>query len=173
VYISEDQMKGHPANTPYKPQAVPPPTSASPAPAPTTVKGSMGSFEQHVDFVCSAQDLYAALLDAKRVSIWSRSPDADISPEAGTLFSLFGGQVSGYVTSVEQSKQIVQRWRLKSWPSSHFATLSLTFDEGSDGVKLHVKASDVPVGEVEAMRGNLDNYYWNPIKSTFGYGALL
>ncbi len=172
VYIQPEDMNGHPANTPYKPQPVANPTTST-AHAPVKVKGSTVTFEQDVDFHCSAQDLYNVFTDQNRVKIWSRSPDAQVSTQPGSLFSLFGGQVTGFMVEAEPDKKISQRWRIKTWPASHFAVLTFTFSQSADGTKLQVKAQDVPVGEVDAMKANLLNYYYNPIKSTFGYGALL
>ena len=47
-----------------------------------------------VEFQTSAHELYETLLDAQRVSIWTRGP-AKISKEKGSKFELFNGNVRG------------------------------------------------------------------------------
>ncbi|KAG9305839.1 hypothetical protein G9A89_006250 [Geosiphon pyriformis] len=51
----------------------------------------------------------------------------------------------------------------------HFSNVILTFDQASDFTRVHITQEGVPVGEEEVVRRNWQNYYWNPIKSVFGY----
>ncbi|KAI7859636.1 activator of Hsp90 ATPase [Circinella umbellata] len=124
-----------------------------------------------VEFQTSAHELYETLLDGQRVSIWTRGP-AKISKEKGSKFELFNGNVRGELLETEPDKKIVQTWRLQSWPEGHYSTVSMTFEQGNDGVKLHVKQTGVPIGEEELTQRNWTGYYWRSIKQTFGFGAV-
>jgi hypothetical protein len=53
----------------------------------------------------------------------------------------------------------------------HFSTVTLKFEQASDYTRVHVKQEGIPIGEVDAVRNNWQSYYWNPIKSVFGYGS--
>lgn len=70
----------------------------------------------------SAADMWSLLTDAQRVPMWSRAA-ADIAPEVGKKFTLFNGNVSGAIISVDAPKKLVQSWQTKSpgWPSGTLA----------------------------------------------------
>ncbi|KAI9250976.1 activator of Hsp90 ATPase [Phascolomyces articulosus] len=124
-----------------------------------------------VEFQTSAHELYETLLDPQRVSIWTRGP-AKISKEKGAKFELFNGNVRGELLETEQDKKIVQTWRLQSWPEGHYSTVTMTLEQESDCVQLHVKQTGVPIGEEDLTQRNWTGYYWRSIKQAFGYGAV-
>jgi len=126
--------------------------------------------EETIEFQTSAHELYETLLDLNRVVAWSRG-SAIIAREPGSKFELFGGNVTGELVEVVPDKKITQKWRLKSWPEGHHSTVTFTFDELSESVNLHITQTEVPVGEKNQTQRNWTGYYWNAIKSTFGYGA--
>lgn len=160
LIIPQDQMNGHPTTKLY----TPPPKTPSPAPvkpeasATSTVKGTVVTIDQDVEFQCTAADLWITLLDKPRVSAWTRAP-AEIQPGVG-LFNLFGGNITGYITNVEQNKSISMRWRLKTWPAEHFSSVEIKLDQQSDCTKLHLKQDNVPIGEKDQVSNNWTNFYW-------------
>lgn len=54
----------------------------------------------------------------------------------------------------------------------HFSTVTIKFEQASDFTRVHITQEGVPIGEVDAVRNNWQSYYWNPIKSVFGYGSI-
>lgn len=74
--------------------------------------------ETTAELQASADDIWSLLTDAQRVPMWSRSA-AQITPEKGTDYALFNGNVSGKITEVEKPTKLVQTWQTKSpgWPS--------------------------------------------------------
>lgn len=71
-------------------------SSTAPASAKTSSSSKVNTttLSEVVEFQTSAHELYETLLDAQRVSIWTRGP-AKISKEAGSQFELFNGNVRG------------------------------------------------------------------------------
>ncbi|KAI9310852.1 chaperone activator Aha1 [Dichotomocladium elegans] len=124
-----------------------------------------------IEFQTSAHEIYETLLDAQRVSAWTRGP-AKISKEVGSTFELFNGNVRGEILELVPDKKIVQSWRLSSWPEGHFSNVTMTLEQKSDCLQLHVKQTGVPVGEEELTERNWTGYYWRSIKQTFGFGAV-
>ncbi|KAI9092189.1 activator of Hsp90 ATPase [Phlyctochytrium arcticum] len=173
VIIAPEHMKGHPVLQTYRPKP-PAPTTASSSSSTTStgVIGGLTAIDQSIEFVASAHDIFETLLDKQRVQAWTRGK-ADISPEVGSSFSLFDGNISGTIAEVVPDKKIVQKWRLKSWPAGHFSTVTMTLEEGTDNVVLKIKQTEVPIGEKDITENNWKNYYWNSIKATFGFGGLL
>ena len=66
--------------------------------------------------------------------------------------------------------KIVQSWRLDQWPSGHYSTLQIEFDQNDvDSVTvMRVEWTGVPVGQEEVTKRNWLEYYVKCIKRTFG-----
>ncbi|KAI9495615.1 activator of Hsp90 ATPase [Zychaea mexicana] len=146
-------------------------TGGASAKGSSSTKVNTTTLEEVVEFQTSAHELYETLLDTPRVSIWTRGP-AKISKEKGSKFELFNGNVRGELLETEPDKKIVQSWRLQSWPEGHYSTVTMTLDQKSDCVQLHVKQTGVPIGEEELTQRNWTGYYWRSIKQAFGMGAV-
>ncbi|XP_071535028.1 activator of 90 kDa heat shock protein ATPase homolog 1 isoform X2 [Panulirus ornatus] len=71
------------------------------------------------------------------------------------------------------NKQIVQKWRFKSWPKGHFSTVTIEIEQKEDCTELRLSQSGVPSNEVDRTKEGWQNYYWESIKRTFGFGATL
>ncbi|ODQ67724.1 Co-chaperone that binds to Hsp82p and activates its ATPase activity [Nadsonia fulvescens var. elongata DSM 6958] len=123
-------------------------------------------------FNTSADHLYRAFIDPAMVSAWSRSA-AQIKPEEGSEFSLFGGNIQGKILKLDQNKFIEMTWRLRDWKQGHFTNLKLNFVQGSSDTKIKVDWTGIPVGQEEVARNNFEEYYVKSIKVTFGFGVVL
>lgn len=127
---------------------------------------------ENIDFQASTSQLYSVFIDHSRLKIWTRSTP-EVDPKVGGKFSFFGGNVQGEFLELVESKLIIQKWRLKTWPEGHYAKLKLIFDQSFDGTLLRMKMSDIPVGQEEVVKCNFQEYYIKPIKTVFGYGSVL
>ncbi|CAJ0745941.1 633_t:CDS:10, partial [Entrophospora sp. SA101] len=125
-----------------------------------------------IEMQTSADQIYETLLDPGRVTAWTRSRP-DIFRLVGSKFSLFDGNVTGTILELVPNEKIVQTWRLRTWPKDHFSTVTLRFEQTSDNTMVHLTQEGIPIGEVDIVRRNWQNYYWNSIKSVFGYDIFL
>ncbi|KAA1104439.1 hypothetical protein PGT21_023522 [Puccinia graminis f. sp. tritici] len=114
-------------------------------------------------FMCSASDLFDFLTDESKIPMWSRNP-AKMKPEVGAEMSLFGGNVTGKVISVDRPKEMITTWRAPTWPAGHFGKLKTSLTEGSDSTKLELHLTGVPVGTEEETERNLDIFYLRSLK---------
>ncbi|EEB06082.1 chaperone activator Aha1 [Schizosaccharomyces japonicus yFS275] len=130
------------------------------------------TISENYNFDAPADMLYMTFIDPPRVAAWSRAPP-QIEARPGGAFSLFNGNVVGHFVEMLPAKKIVQKWRLSSWPTGHYAQLQMVFDQGSDYTVLRIEMRGVPIGEEEIVQNNLLDYYVRPIKTTFGFGAVL
>ncbi|KAJ1992957.1 Co-chaperone [Dimargaris cristalligena] len=178
VYIDPDQL-----GTPTPPAM---PRVAKPAHEPTSVKapsaGSSGgaapvavtntvTVDETVEFVTSAAELYTTLTDPARIAAWTRSAP-QFEARVGGRFSFFGGNVTGENEQLEPSRSIKQKWRLSSWPQGYYSQVSIDLDQTESGVRLHLRQTGVPVGDEDQTKSNWHQFYWQSIKSTFGFGAV-
>jgi len=138
----------------------------------TKTKLNTTTINEKIEMQTSADQIYETLLDPGRVTAWTRSRP-DIFRLVGSKFSLFDGNVTGTILELVPNEKIVQTWRLRTWPEDHFSTVTLRFEQTSDNTMVHLTQEGIPIGEVDIVRRNWQNYYWNSIKSVFGFGALL
>jgi|TARA_R110002003_G_scaffold70_18_gene6490 activator of HSP90 ATPase len=128
------------------------------------------------EFRTDAANLFQTFTDPQRIAAFTRSPPKNFTgAKPGGTFELFGGNVSGEFTELEEPTHIVQKWRLAQWPAGHYSTLSIWFDQNDvDAVTvMRVEWKGVPVGQEEPTKTNWDQYYVRSIKTTFGFGTVL
>jgi len=158
-----------------KTAAAPAPTAAAPTPtsSSSSSKSSVAtaSFTMKEKFLCSPDDLYSTILEPNRVRAYAGS-DADIAPEAGKKFSLFGGNVKGENVELERPNKIVQKWRFSSWPEGHYSNVVMTIENKSGKTLLTLVQSGVPDEDKERTEGGWKDNYFRRIKGVFGFGSL-
>ncbi|CCG81779.1 Uncharacterized protein C1711.08 [Taphrina deformans PYCC 5710] len=171
------------------------------------------SISETFEFQTLAKELYITFIDKARVAAWSRAAP-NLEPTVGGKYSLFNGNIEGEFLELEENVKIAQTWRLKAWPTGHYAKLTMTFDQGLDGTNLRMVMDDVPLSQEDVVKSNFDQCkspidsdwtlsfslirsfddddvkieslqlrefrtlisildYIRPIKTTFGFGAVL
>lgn len=122
-------------------------------------------------FSASPEELYRIFTDQGMVAAWSRSKP-ELEPKNGGKFKLFGGNITGEFTELNENKNIKMKWRLKEWKPDHYADLSFEFVPEDTQTVMVTKWVGVPVDQRDRVEQNFENYYVKPIKGTFGLGLL-
>jgi activator of HSP90 ATPase len=128
------------------------------------------------EFRTTAAELYSTFTDPGRITAFTRSaPLVFEGAKPGGRFELFGGNVTGSYAELQEPTKIVQKWRLAQWPSGHYSTLNIRFDQDDEDhvTIMKVNWEGVPVGQEEVTKRNWGEYYVRSIKTTFGFGTLL
>jgi len=117
---------------------------------------------QSVILPAPVDELYATYLDPVRHAAVTGAP-VTVGKESGSMFSAFGGQITGTTLWVIEPRLIVQSWRstnfLESDPDS---TLILSFvPQGKDG-RIELIHIDVSETDYEGVKGGWEKYYWEP-----------
>lgn len=99
--------------------------------------------------------------------------DATIDAEPGGQFSMFGGNISGEIKTLEPFTLIKMRWRYKTWPDEHYSDVTIKLDEKEDCTELSLTQTGVPESDHERTRQGWRDHYWEAIKQTFGFGVRL
>lgn len=150
-----------------KPAAAP---AAAPAPAnPKETKVTTSTSEVRVasHLAVSEQDLWDLLTNPARIPMWTKAP-AQFSLNKGAHYELFGGNITGSITTAEAPHKLVQTWRVPQWPPNHFGTLTTQLTQSDDSTKLELVLSGVPSGQEDMAQAGLENYYIRGFKSV-GY----
>ncbi|XP_026164122.1 activator of 90 kDa heat shock protein ATPase homolog 1-like isoform X2 [Mastacembelus armatus] len=140
----------------------------NPAPSPTGVHIPTCSFKLKETFQTSADELYRTFIDQEFVQVFTRSVAA-VDGRHGGRFQLLDGNISGEFTELMPEQRIGMRWRFRTWPSKHYATIRLDLEGRGDETELRMECQGVPVGEEDSTREGWTRFYFQAIKQTFGY----
>ena len=80
----------------------------------TGTEGLLTYLHQEIDIDAAPARIYAALLDSRQFAAFTGRP-AEISREAGGVFSMFGGLIVGRNVELVPDVRIVQAWRPADW----------------------------------------------------------
>ncbi|KAM6131395.1 activator of 90 kDa heat shock protein ATPase homolog 1 isoform 2-T2 [Pterocles gutturalis] len=110
--------------------------------------------------------------DRKMVQAFTHA-QAALEADKGGKFQLLDGSVTGEFVDLVPEKQLVMKWRFKSWPAGHFATITLNFTDKGGETEVCLEGKGIPASEEERTKQGWQRYYFEGIKQTFGYGARL
>ncbi len=125
------------------------------------------TFELSVTFPTGIQRVYTAWLDSSQHSDFTGAK-AVIQPKVGGKFSTWDGYITGETLELEPYTRIVQSWRTTEFPSgSPDSRLEILFEELKEGMKLTLKHSQIPEGQVEEYRQGWEDFYFKPMREYF------
>src|SRR5258708_7435001 len=78
---------------------------------------------QEAVFKTTPDRIYAALTDAQQFSKMTGAP-AEISPDPGVAFSLFGARIVGRSIELVPRQRLVQAWRSQGWASGAWSIVN-------------------------------------------------
>ncbi|XP_040267559.1 activator of 90 kDa heat shock protein ATPase homolog 1 [Bufo bufo] len=173
MILPTENGESHAAVMDVKQKAAPGSTQDKMVTCPTTgVKIPTCKVSMKETFLTSPEELYRVLTQQELVQGFTHAP-ATVTAEKGGKFQLLGGNVSGEFMEVESEKRIVMSWRFKTWPAGHHATITLTFTDKGGETELRMEARGVPQSEEQHLKDGWKRYYFDGIKQTFGFGAML
>ncbi|CAL8315233.1 unnamed protein product [Lota lota] len=134
------------------------------------VRIATSSFSLQETFLTSPDELYRTFINQEFVQVFTHAA-AQVDGCHGGKFQMLDGNVNGEFSELIPDKKIVMRWRFKTWPSEHYATISLRLKNLGEETELSMDCKGVPAGEEERTKEGWKRYYFKAIKQTFGYGA--
>jgi activator of HSP90 ATPase len=132
------------------------------------------AIHQEPVFTASRKRVYDALTDANQfdkviqlsgVMQAMHLPDkpAEISREAGGLFKLFGGYITGRHVELVLNERIVQAWRTGGWDPGVYSIAKFELVEQGSGTKIIFDHTGFPRGEAEVLASGWKAHYWEPL----------
>lgn len=134
---------------------------AASAQAQTQKTGS--AIHQEIDFKTTPARLYEALLDAKQFSAFTKDT-ADVVPQAGAPFKLFGGRIEGRNVELIPNQRIVQAWRPASWPAGVYSIVRLEFVARGAGARIVLDHAGFSEDKWEGLNSGWPLQYWDPLR---------
>jgi len=132
------------------------------------------SIHQEAFFRASRKRVYEALTDAKQFdkviqlsgdmqSMHLGDKPAEISPEVGGAFALFGGYITGRQVELLSNERIVQAWRTGGWPPGIYSIAKFELVEQGSGTNIVFDHTGFPRGEAETLASGWKAHYWEPL----------
>ncbi|KAJ8399197.1 hypothetical protein AAFF_G00415760 [Aldrovandia affinis] len=123
-------------------------------------------------FLTSPEELYRVFVNQEMVQAFTHAA-AMVDAQKGGRFQLLEGNVFGEFQELVPEQKIVMKWRYNTWPCEHYATIVLNFVERGGETELKLECKGVPASEEDRTKHGWQQYYFEAIKQTFGYGTRL
>jgi activator of HSP90 ATPase len=91
------------------------------------------------------------------------APAAQISPEAGGDFSMFGGIIVGRHIELLPNERIVQAWRPVYWKPGVYSIVKFELADAGSDTKLVLDHKGFPDGDGKSLLDGWNKNYWEPL----------
>lgn len=146
-------------------------TKMEPASQPDANGVSRGCECIHQEVVIKAPSaaIYRVLTDGaefKKVTelVLPKSSAAEISPEVGGAFSLFGGIIVGRHIEMVPGERLVQAWREKSWDPGVYSLVRFQLKDSGAETNLIFDHAGFPQGAADHLAIGWKSHYWEPLQ---------
>jgi activator of HSP90 ATPase len=136
---------------------------AATTPAQPQAKKSSTSIHQEEEFKAAPTRIYEILLDGKQFGAFT-ADTADVQPQAGAAFRLFGGRVVGRNVELIPNQRIVQAWRPASWPAGVYSIVRFELTARGAGTMISFDHTGFPEGDFESLNAGWPRMYWEPLR---------
>jgi activator of HSP90 ATPase len=133
---------------------------AAPAHAQTHKPGD--PIHQEIDFKTTPARLYEVLLDAKQFAAFTKDT-AEIEPQAGAAFKLFGGRIEGRNIELLPNQRIVQAWRPAYWPAGVYSIVKFELVPREAGTRVVLDHAAFTEDQWEGLSSGWQEHYWGPL----------
>jgi activator of HSP90 ATPase len=130
-------------------------------PSTGTPKGGT-SIQQSIDFKATPARIYEVLLDAKQFSAFTKDT-AEIQPQPGGAFRLFGGRIEGRNIELITNQRIVQAWRPASWAAGVYSIVRFELVARDAGTRIVLDHAGFTEDKWEGLNAGWPKMYWEPL----------
>jgi len=122
------------------------------------------TIHQEVAIQSSPNSVYEALVNEQQFSEVTGGAPTKIEPEAGGIFSLFGGMIEGRTIELVANKRIVQAWRAANWEQGVYSIAKFEFETKNDETLLVFTHSGFPEEQKTHLEAGWHENYWVPLQ---------
>jgi activator of HSP90 ATPase len=120
------------------------------------------TIHQEVDFNTTPARIYEVLLDAKQFSAFTKDT-AEIQPQPGGAFKLFGGVIEGRNIELAPNQRIVQAWRPKYWPAGVYSLVKFELVARDSGTRIILDHTGFTEAQWQGLNEGWPMRYWDPL----------
>jgi activator of HSP90 ATPase len=118
---------------------------------------------QENDFKTTPARIYELLLDAKLFAAITGEP-AEIRPEAGAAFSLFGARILGRNIELSPGERIVQAWKPGYWRPGIYSLVKFELKRKGAVTMVALDHWGFVEGKFKDFSSGWEEHYWGPIR---------
>lgn len=119
-------------------------------------------FQYQLEIIADPEEVFAALTNPFQIELWSGYP-ADMKPEAGYVFSLWEGDITGVNLEVVPNKRIVQEWFFGEQDEQ--SIVRITLNKAGGRTLLDLNHTHIPEDVYEEITEGWRDYYLGSVKS--------
>ena len=120
------------------------------------------TIHQEVDFKAVPARIYHVLLDAKQFSACTMDA-AEIQPQPGGAFRLFGGRIEGRNIELAPNQRIVQAWRPSYWPAGAYSLVKFELLARGPGTRVVLDQTGFAEEKWQGLNEGWPIRYWEPL----------
>ena len=124
----------------------------------------MKDLKRYYTLTANPTDVYNALTNKKMLEIWTGEP-AEMNPEPGTEFSLWGGSITGINLEIVENKKIVQQWYFGENAEESLVTIKI--HPHKKGTSVELIHTNIPDEAYENISEGWDEDYFGALKELF------
>jgi activator of HSP90 ATPase len=121
------------------------------------------AIHQELDFKAAPARIYEILLDAKQFRAFTDDMAADVRPEEGAPFKLFGGRIEGRNIELVANRRIVQAWRPASWPAGEYSIVRFELAARAQGTHVVLDHYGFTEDKWATLNEGWTSHYWEPL----------
>lgn len=119
-------------------------------------------FQYQLEIIADPEEVFAALTNPFQIELWSGYP-ADMMPEAGYVFSLWEGDITGVNLEVVPNKRLVQEWFFGEQDEQ--SIVRITLKKAGGRTLLDLNHTNIPEDVYEEITEGWRDYYLGSVKS--------
>lgn len=119
-------------------------------------------FQYQLEIIADPEEVFAALTNPFQIELWSGYP-ADMKPEAGYVFSLWEGDITGVNLEVMPNKRLVQEWFFGEQDEQ--SIVRITLKKAGGRTLLDLNHTNIPEDVYEEITEGWRDYYLGSVKS--------
>lgn len=119
-------------------------------------------FQYQLEIIADPEEVFAALTNPFQIELWSGYP-ADMKPEAGYVFSLWEGDITGVNLEVVPNKRLVQEWFFGEQDEQ--SIVRITLKKAGGRTLLDLNHTHIPEDVYEEITEGWRDYYLGSVKS--------
>jgi activator of HSP90 ATPase len=124
------------------------------------------SLHQEVAFTPGPQRVYEVLLDSKQFAAFTGLP-AEIDPNVGGAFKMFGGRIVGRNVELVPDQRIVQAWRPTNWDPGVYSIVKFELKPQGSGTLVVLDHTGFPESDFDGLSSGWPERYWEPLRKFF------
>jgi activator of HSP90 ATPase len=130
----------------------------------TSANQSRTSLHQEIEYKATSERIYDVLLSSKDFAAFSGAP-AEIDPQPGGAFSMFGGMIVGRNIELVPNQRIVQAWRpTGDFAEGTYSLVKIALQPQGAQTKLVLDHTGFPEGHFDHFNAGWYSHYWEPLR---------